>query len=294
MSSPDTNSNRNQTKKKTKLNSNKSYSFYDSFVTRKDIIKLASLETQNQQKEFLKTVILRFELGHKKGGVFTFPVYELISFQYYQTQTISKATEESQQQCKFAVFSEYLLQMYNQLKKYTFEQISAFMSIGFYIFVESLERKITQIDSYEIFKRLLRPNILLTNTYNLPIFTQEHIMEFNKFMTNYFYRYYSLYELRMTTYQEVNIFSRLKGENPVQIEKNEDKDSIQEEDELNFKDVEVYLDDDVQPEQEVKKINEKDEEQIEKLLEQYKLNWNNRLDGSQLLQEAEKILTKKK
>lgn len=50
----------------------KTYSFYDSFVTRKDIIKLASLETRTQQKELLKSIITRFEEGHKKGGVFTF------------------------------------------------------------------------------------------------------------------------------------------------------------------------------------------------------------------------------
>ena len=74
-------------------------------------------------------------------------------------------------------------------------------------------------------------------------------------MTNFFYRYlefkpryYSLYELRMTTYQEVNIFGRLKGENPPAVEKDDDKDSIQEEDEFNFKDVEVKLDDEIQPE----------------------------------------------
>jgi len=40
----------------------------------------------------------------------------------------------------------------------------------------------------------------------------------------------------------------LKGENPPAVEKDDDKDSIQEEDEFNFKDVEVKLDDEIQPE----------------------------------------------
>lgn len=66
------NSNRHSNKKKTKLDMHKAYSFYDSFVTRKDIIKLASLQTRTQQKELLKSIITRFEEGHKKGGVFTY------------------------------------------------------------------------------------------------------------------------------------------------------------------------------------------------------------------------------
>lgn len=31
--------------------------------------------------------------------------------------------------------------------------------------------------------------ILLTNTHNIPLFNHENITDFNKFMTNFFYRF---------------------------------------------------------------------------------------------------------
>lgn len=48
-------------------------------MTRKDIINLSRL-IESKQKDYLKTVITRFEDGHKKGNVFHFPAYEFITF----------------------------------------------------------------------------------------------------------------------------------------------------------------------------------------------------------------------
>ncbi|KAM3147871.1 hypothetical protein pb186bvf_000199 [Paramecium bursaria] len=265
-------------KRRTKIDDFKQFSFYNTFVNRKDIIQLANLNNEIDQKNYLIRVIKRFEDAHQLKTGFPFAVYQLITFEYYNAQTISKATEESQLLCKHNIFSEYLLTIYKKFQQHTFEQKSIFLSIGFYIFVESLERKITQIDSYELFKKILRPQILLTNAYTTPVLTQEQIIEFNNFMTKYFFRYYSLYELRMTTYQEVNIEGKFKNEAQSQLDIGGDQDSIQEEDEVEVFDLDQEDQQDIQI-QSPKKIDEQDEKHIDQMLQSFKLNWNNRLEG---------------
>lgn len=93
--------------------------------------------------------------------------------------------------CKHGIFSEFLSNIYTYCKKkaFNFEQQSTLLSICFYIFVESLEKKKNQIDSYEMFKRVLKAQILLTNAMNLPQFSQPQIIDFNDLMVNTFYKY---------------------------------------------------------------------------------------------------------
>lgn len=57
------------------------------------------------------------------------------------------------------------------------------------MFVESLERKKNQIDSYEQFKKILKAQILLTNAQNLPQFNQAQILDFNALIVDTFYKY---------------------------------------------------------------------------------------------------------
>lgn len=67
------------------LESLKQFHFYDTFVTRQDVVYLNSLSDDRKIKSALTKIIQRFEDAHKSGVGFKFEVYRLISFQYQQT-----------------------------------------------------------------------------------------------------------------------------------------------------------------------------------------------------------------
>jgi hypothetical protein len=93
-------------------------------------------------------VIRRFEDMLKARGFSNekhSSAFALITFEYTINTSVSAATQESQQMCKNSIFSEFLLNIldYATSRSFNIEQTSTLMSICFFIFVESLERKKT-------------------------------------------------------------------------------------------------------------------------------------------------------
>ena len=195
--------------------------FYDTFVTCQDIISIARVPAEKQQ--CFHGVIKRFYDHIKKNTLKSITknkqsAFHLVTILYFPpTSSTSLGLHNAQQKCKEQVLAEYLEQVFQfcSSKRMTIEVISTLMSISFFVFVQSLETKITSIDSYELFKNCLKVQINITNMYNMPLLSVETIKEFDAFMQQYFYCFYSVYELRMTLYQEVNLYSYKPNERKV-------------------------------------------------------------------------------
>jgi len=92
--------------------------------------------------------------------------------------------------------------------KYTAEKKSTVLSLALLIFNESFDKKMTQIDSHDLLLKTLRSQAIVTNDYHLPILSRNEVLELDKFFRNSFYRYYSQYELTMTKYIDLSIYTR--------------------------------------------------------------------------------------
>lgn len=76
--------------------------------------------------------------------------------------------------------------------------------------MESIDKKKAQIESFELLKEILDEQTKVTNSQHLPIFTTEINKEILQFFKDCFYRYYSLYEISMTKFVDVNIYTQNK------------------------------------------------------------------------------------
>ena len=84
------------------------------------------------------------------------------------------------------------------------------MSLSFYIFKESFENKKSQIESYQLFQETLKSQTEVTTNYSYPLFKTSDISELTKFFKDCFFRFYSLYEITMTKYIDLNIYTQDK------------------------------------------------------------------------------------
>ncbi|KAL4500684.1 hypothetical protein ABPG72_003108 [Tetrahymena utriculariae] len=160
--------------------------FYDTHFTRNDILNLIKLE--NQPEQFRKYII------------------ESILVNWIQKDASENRNE---------VFVDQLCQLYRFMnsQNYTAEQKSTLMSLAYEIFIKSMEKKMTQIDSFNLLKQALNEQTKIFSTQTIPIFTQQHCKNVIDFIKGSFYRYYSLYELTMTKFIDLNIYSNYKFDN---------------------------------------------------------------------------------
>ena len=84
------------------------------------------------------------------------------------------------------------------------------MSLSFYIFKESFENKKSQIESYQLFQETLKSQTEVTNNSSYPLLKTSDISELTKFFKDCFFRFYSLYEITMTKYIDLNIYTQDK------------------------------------------------------------------------------------
>lgn len=93
-----------------------------------------------------------------------------------------------------------------QEKNFSAEQVSTYMSIINFILVNSLKRKLSQNDSYEILEKLVSRHAHQCPPYAEYFFTDKEKVAILKHVRN-LYKYYLMYEICLTKFTDYNIIS---------------------------------------------------------------------------------------
>lgn len=93
-----------------------------------------------------------------------------------------------------------------QEKNFSAEQVSTYMSIINFILVNSLKRKLSQNDSYEILEKLVSRHAHQCPPYAEYFFTDKDKVAILKNVRN-LYKYYLMYEICLTKFTDYNIIS---------------------------------------------------------------------------------------
>jgi len=84
------------------------------------------------------------------------------------------------------------------------------MSLTYEIFIKSMEKKMTQIDSFNLLKQALQEQTKIYSTQTLPVLDVKQLGRIVEFIKESFYRYYSQYEITMTKFIDLNIYTNNK------------------------------------------------------------------------------------
>lgn len=93
-----------------------------------------------------------------------------------------------------------------QEKSFSAEQVSTYMSIINFILTNSLKRKLSQNDSYEILEKLVSRHAHQCPPYAEYFFTDKDKVAILKHVRN-LYKYYLMYEICLTKFTDYNIIS---------------------------------------------------------------------------------------
>ena len=105
------------------------------------------------------------------------------------------------------IYLDFLQNMYRYCHGLGFsaEKQSTAMSIAIFIFTESLEKKMTSTDSYDLLEKIFSRHISQREPYNYGFFTNEERKLLLKALRDSFYRHYVLYEIAMTKFVDYTV-----------------------------------------------------------------------------------------
>lgn len=133
------------------------------------------------------------------------------AFRAYISETIIKSDKKDP---KYNEFREeiYLKIIGNAFKlghslQFSIEKFSALFSILDFVFNESLDQKMSSLDSYAMLKKIISRHLYQCEPYSIGIFNEKEHQEILKFMRDDFFRYFSLYEISLTKFVDYNIFT---------------------------------------------------------------------------------------
>jgi hypothetical protein len=98
------------------------------------------------------------------------------------------------------IYIDYVTLLYKFClnKHYSAEKISTLLSIGVYLFNESLEKKLRMSESYQLLTELLNMHDSQREPFYIKMFDNNQKLEILKFFRDTFYKHYTLYEASMT------------------------------------------------------------------------------------------------
>lgn len=192
-------------------------------------------------------------------------------FRLYISTNILKSNKKDP---KYNAFREeiYLTVISSSFKlghklKFSIEKFSTLFSIIDFVFNESLDQKMSALDGYSILKKILSHHLYQCEPYSLGIFNEKEHQEILKFMRDYFFRYFSLYEISLTKFIDYNIFTASPNEEDWPSGKYESLDNGEIIEPALVKDLEVYFLAEELSLDDKEGINEKEAEENDKLKE---------------------------
>jgi len=134
------------------------------------------------------------------------------AFRNYIAESIMKLKPDDHKRNEIKIDYFVLIYKFCSDRQFSMEQRSTLLSIGIYIYLESLEKKYPSIESYEMLVDILKKHVIQREPYSIKMFSEQDKTEILKLFRDSFYKHYSMYEIAGTKFIDYTLTTAHKFE----------------------------------------------------------------------------------